>query len=77
MHPMFGSISVDEIIHFVWIFLILLAVFGILWGILLYAIPFPDPIKKWVRVVLLVLGGFALIGLLLSAVGHPAVQFSH
>lgn len=74
--PMLAAVSVDEIVHFVWMFLIMAAVFGILWGILLYVVPFSETIKKWIRVVLLVLGGFALIAFLLSLAGHPVLPIA-
>lgn len=73
---MLAAISVDALVHAVVAFLIIAAIFGLLWWLLLYVIPFPDPIKKWVRVVLIVFMVLVIIGWLLDLSGHPVLQLT-
>jgi hypothetical protein len=39
-------------------------------------IPFPEPVKRWVRVILIVFIVLILIGYLLDLAGHPVISFS-
>lgn len=49
-------------------------VFGILWW-LNDKLPYPDPVKKVVRIVIMILAALLAINFLLSLVGHPIYKF--
>lgn len=71
---MFGAISGDWLINLiVWIF-IWGAILGILW-LLNENLPFPEIVKKIVRIVIMVGGAFLLINALLTLIGHPIVRW--
>jgi hypothetical protein len=73
---MIAAISIDALVHTVVVFLIIAAIFGLLWWLLMYVIPFPEPVKRWVRVILIVFIVLILIGYLLDLAGHPVISFS-
>lgn len=71
---MFGAISGHWLINLiVWIF-IWGAILGILWW-LNEKLPFPEIVKKIVRIVIMVGGAFLLINALLTLIGHPIVRW--
>jgi heme A synthase len=73
---MLAAISVDALVHAVVMFLVIAAIFGLLWWLLLSVIPFPDPVKRWVKVVLIVVMVLVVIGYLLDLSGHPVLTLS-